>query len=60
MKGGEEVKFFLLEKRENNAMIDFKNNIERLRKIRSLNIKDISKIKNLERQDRSRAQTSPY
>ena len=54
------MKFLLLEKRDNNAMIDFKNNIERLRKIRSLNIKDISKIKNLERQDRSRAQTSPY
>lgn len=52
MKGGEEMKFFLLEKRD-NAMIDFKNNIERLRKIRSLNIKNIGRIKNLKRQDRS-------
>ena len=60
MKGGEEVKFFLLEKRDNNAMIDFKNNIERLRKIRSLNIKNMGRIRNSERQDRSGAQTGPY
>ena len=49
------MKFFLLEKRDNRAMIDFKNNIERLRKIRSLNIKDVSRIKNSEKQDRERA-----
>ena len=55
MKGGEEMKFFLLEKRDNNAMIDFKNNIERLRKIRSLNIKNMGKIKNMERQGRNSA-----
>jgi hypothetical protein len=60
VKGGEEMKFFLLEKRDNDAMIDFKNNIERLRKIRSLNITNIGRIKNLERQDRNCAQTGPY
>ena len=54
------MNFLLLEKRDNNAMINFKNNIERLRKIRSLNIKNIGRIKNLERQDRRRAYTSPY
>ena len=54
------MKFFLLEKRDNDAMIDFKNNIERLRRIRSLNIKNIGRIKNLERQDRNCAQTGPY
>lgn len=60
MKGGEDMRFLLLEKKDDNAMIDFKNNIEILRKIRSLNIKDIDKIKNLERQGRNCAQTSPY
>ncbi len=50
----------LLGKRDNNAMIDFRNNIERLRKIRSLNIKGIGKIKNLERQGRNCAHTCPY
>lgn len=54
------MRFLLLEKKDDNAMIDFKNNIEILRKIRSLNIKDIDKIKNLERQGRNCAQTSPY
>jgi len=54
------MKFLLLEKRDNNAMIDFKNNIERLRKIRSLNIKSIDRIKNLEKQDKDCAQTSSY
>ena len=60
MKGGEEMNSLLLGKRDNNAMIDFRNNIERLRKIRSLNIKGIGKIKNLERQGRNCAHTCPY
>ena len=50
------MKFFLLEKRDNDAMIDFKNNIERLRKIRSLNITNIGRIKS--RNDDGR-KTSP-
>lgn len=54
------MKLLFLEKRDNNAMIDFKNNIERLRKIRSLNIKSMGKIRNLEREGRNCAQTSPY
>ncbi len=50
----------LLEKRDSNAMIDFRNNIERLRKIRDLNIKDIGKIRNSERQGKNCAQIRPY
>ena len=54
------MKFFLIEKRDNDAMIDFKNNIERLRKVRSLNIKNMGRIKNSEREGRNCAQTGPY
>ncbi|MCK4463716.1 MAG: hypothetical protein KAU58_05335 [Candidatus Omnitrophica bacterium] len=60
MKGGEEMNPLLLEKRDSNAMIDFRNNIERLRKIRDLNIKDIGKIRNSERQGKNCAQIRPY
>jgi len=43
------MKFFLLEKKDDSELmdfIDFKDNIERLRKIRSLNIKDLGRIRN--------------
>jgi hypothetical protein len=54
------MKFFLIEKIDTNAILDFKDNIERLRKIRKLNIKDMDKIKNLERHERDRTRIGPY
>ena len=38
---------FFLEERNNNEITDLKNNIERLRKIRSLNIKNTNQKENI-------------
>lgn len=43
------MKLILLEEKKNDALIDFKDNIERLRKIRNLNIKNLYKIRNLKK-----------
>lgn len=42
MRGGEIMRTLLLERKNNNEIIDLKNNIERLRKIRKLNIDNIN------------------
>ena len=54
------MKIYVLKQKDSNALIDFKNNIERLRKIRSLNIKDLNRMKSLKKQGIYSAHPGPY